>query len=228
MVFGWSDPGRLKVRASLFDGDRTEGWTLRDLPRWMKLDIYPEQIEGDPQLLKTEVSGDWIVREGVPDEQIVLPLEAIVQRALRQRITMAFRQVERDVVVARGRYRYTPLVGRSDNQIEIYGKYLDDKGMGGGGSGEFPDFLRWVGAWIERPVLNEVEAPPKVNVGWHDNVRSPFTEKEHREDHDEALVLQHLHEQTGLTFTEERRPIRIRFIERAKSLTQAAMRVPSP
>jgi hypothetical protein len=38
-----------------------------------------------------------------------------------------------------------------------------------------------------------------------------------REDHDEALVLQHLQEQTGLTFARERKPIRILFIERARS-----------
>jgi hypothetical protein len=37
-----------------------------------------------------------------------------------------------------------------------------------------------------------------------------------REDHDEALVLQHLQEQTGLTFTREKKPIRVLFIERAK------------
>jgi hypothetical protein len=129
---------------------------------------------------------------------------------------MTLRQVERDVVVVRGRYHYSPLSGRSDNQIEIYGKQLGDRETGGGGAGQFQDFLRWVGAWIERPVVNEVEGPPKGNVGWHYNARSPFTEKERREDHDEKLVLQHLHEQTGLTFTRERRPIRILFIERAK------------
>ena len=37
-----------------------------------------------------------------------------------------------------------------------------------------------------------------------------------REDHDEALVLKHLSEQTELKFTREMKPIRVLFIERAK------------
>jgi hypothetical protein len=37
-----------------------------------------------------------------------------------------------------------------------------------------------------------------------------------REAHDEAAVLQHLHEQTGLSFTRENKPVRILFVERAK------------
>lgn len=70
--------------------------------------------------------------------------------------------------------------------------------------------------WIERPVVGELEAPPKEEIEWYYNARSPFTEQMRREDHDEALVLKHLQEQTGLTFTLERKTIRILFIERAK------------
>jgi hypothetical protein len=217
LTFIWRDPDHLREEASLFANDRTtQGWTLRELPRYLNRDIWPVQIEGDPELLKAQVSGDWIIRDGVPDEQIIRPLEAIVQRALRRRITLTFRRVERDVVVARGRYRYAPLPGRSDNQIEIYGKTLDEQEGGGGGAGRFPSFLKWVGEWIERPVVSEVESPPEENVGWHYNQPRPFTKQERREAHDEALVLRHLREQTGLNFHRERRPIRILFIEPAR------------
>jgi hypothetical protein len=216
MTFAWRDPDHLKQGVSLHANDATAGWPLRDLPRWTNMDIYPVEIEGEPELLKTEIGGDWIVREGVPADRLVDSLAAILQRALRRRITASLRQVERDVVVVRGRYHYSPLPGRSDDEIEIYGKSLADRGTGGGGSGKFPDFLKWVGEWIERPILNEVDAPPKANVGWHYNARRPFTEPMRREDHDEALVLQHLQEQTGLTFARERKPIRVLFIERAK------------
>jgi hypothetical protein len=64
--------------------------------------------------------------------------------------------------------------------------------------------------------MNEVETPPTEDVRWHDNARSPSTKEEQRADHDESLVLQHLREQTGLTFTRERKPMRVLFIERAK------------
>jgi hypothetical protein len=105
------------------------------------------------------------------------------------------------------------LKGRAKNEIEIYAKQIVPAG---GGTGRFSMFLKWVGEWIGRPVVSDVEAPPKEPITWTYNRRSPFTEQMRREDHDEALVLQHLHEQTGLTFTRERRPIRILFIERAK------------
>src|SRR5262249_17185952 len=158
-----------------------------------------------PELLKTEVSGDWIIRDGVPDVQVIRPLEAILQRVLRQRITLTFRQVERDAVVARGRFRYAPLPGRSDNQIEIYGKSLAAQDEGGGGAGRFSTFLKWVSEWIGRPIVNEVESALEENVGWHDNQPSSFAEQERREARDESLVLLHLQEQSGLTFTRERR-----------------------
>ena len=48
------------------------------------MDIYPIEIEGDPELLRTKVSGDWVYRQGVPDEQMVRSLEAILQRILRR------------------------------------------------------------------------------------------------------------------------------------------------
>ena len=77
-------------------------------------------------------------------------------------------------------------------------------------------FLRLVSDWIKRPVVNEVEAPPQGQVSWSVNEHRPLTEQSRHEDQDEALVLQHLQEQTGLTFTRERKPIRVLFIERAK------------
>lgn len=214
MIFGWRDPDQLKLMATMFEGRK--GWAIRDLPRWMKLDIGPLQIEGDPELLATEVAGDWIIREGVPAERLIPAMEAILQRALRQRITLAIRLVDRDVVVARGRYRPSPLPGHAEGQIEIYSREFDPKGEGPSGAGNFPIFLESVGQWIGRPIVNEVESPPK-QVNWRHHERDPSNEQTRREDRDEAMVLKHLQEQTGLTFTREKRPMRILFVERSKS-----------
>jgi len=130
MTFRWSDPDRL-ISWSMTTAD--QGYTLSDLLRYLELNIYPTEIDGDLELLKTPVSGDWIYREGIPVERMVAALESILQRVLRLRITMRFRQVERDVVVARGQYRHSPLPGRSKNQIEIYGKQIVPGGGGAGG-----------------------------------------------------------------------------------------------
>ncbi len=201
MVFGWRGPDQLQLKTWMF-GDK-EGWSIRTLPQSIAMGIDPSAIEGDAELLKTKVSGDWIVREGVPAEQLIPPLEAILQRAVRQRITLTLRRVERDVVVVRGRYRAAPLPGHGEGEIEIYARELDPDGEEGSGAGTFPSFLKGVGEWIGRPIVDEVESPPRANVRWHYNERDPSTERTRRGDGDEALVLKHLQEQTGLTFARE-------------------------
>ena len=140
---------------------------------------------------------------------MVRSLEPILQRALRLRITLTLRQVERDVVVARGRYHHSPLPQRPKNLIEIYGTELvEDKR--GGGTGNFPTFLKWLSADIDRPVVNVVEVQPDEQITWYDNKPTPYP------DHDRPLVLYHLQQQTGLTFTREKKPIRVLFVERPK------------
>jgi hypothetical protein len=202
MVFRWRDPDHLENWGM-------GGYTVRSLPRFIEMGIYPPEIEGDAEILKTDLAGDWVFREGVPDERMVRSLEPILQRALRMRIKLAFRQVERDVAVARGRYHHSPLPQRPENLIEIYGKELvDDKR--GGGTGSFPMFLKWVSADIDRPIVNEVKDPPKEQISWYDNMPTPYP------DGDKALVLYHLQQQTGLSFTREKRPIRVLYVERPK------------
>ena len=213
MTFRWQDPDRL-VNWSMTSADA--GFQVQDLPRYLDMDIFPVEIEGDPDLRKTAVAGDWIYRVGTPAEQMVRALEIRLQRSLRKRITLKLRTVERDIVVVRGQYRPTPVTDRAKDEIEIYGKEIVRGGGGaGGGGGTYPVFLKWVGEWIERPVVSEVQPPPKNQLSWFYNARSLKSEQMSREDHDEPLVLQHLHEQTGLTFTRERKPIPILFIERA-------------
>jgi hypothetical protein len=202
MVFRWRDPDHLENWGM-------GGYTVRSLPRFIEMSIYPPEIEGDAEILKSVVTGDWVFREGVPDERMVRSLEPILERALRQRIKLTLREVERDVVVARGRYHFSPLPQRPENLIEIYGKELVDSKVGGG-SGSLPMFLKWVSAGIERPIVNEVEAPPKEQISWYDNMPIPFAND------DKPLVLFHLQQQTGLTFTREKRLIRVLFVDRPK------------
>ena len=126
--------------------------------------------------------------------------------------------VERDVVIVRGDYHSSPVKGRGKNQVEFYGKQILPGGGGaGGGSGTYGEFLKWVGEWIERPVVSEVDPKPEESFEWFCNARSPFTEQMRREDHVEKLVLQHLQEQTGLTFTRGKKVVPILFIEEAQA-----------
>jgi hypothetical protein len=220
LVFRWRDPDQLELRGSI--GGAGEGFQIRYLPAMFETSIGWYEMKGEPELLETEVSGDWVHREGVPDEQLIRSLEKVLQRTYETPVTLRFRQVEHNVVVARGRYHSSPVAGRSKNQVEIYGKQIhaDDKKGGKdrlellvNGNGTFREFLKDVGEYIERPVVNEVEASPE-SIQWFTNERWPSTDQTQREDHDEGLVLQHLSEQTGLTFTRERKTKRVLFVER--------------
>jgi hypothetical protein len=214
MTFRWHDPDRL-VNWSMTSSDA--GFRVRDLPRYLEMDIFPTEIEGESDLLDTPVAGDWIYRTGSPVEKMVRALEIRLQRAMQKKITLRLETVDRDAVVVRGRYRPSPVAGRAKDEIEIYARQIVPGGGGaGGGSGTYSEFLKWVGDWIERPVVSEVQPPPQNQFSWFYNARSPFTEQTRREDHDETLVMKHLQEQTGLAFTRERRPIRVLFIERAR------------
>ena len=212
MIFRFRDPDHLENYAGLFGSD-TQGYPMRNLPEAIGMDVDPAEIEGDRELLKTTVTGDWVFREGVPAERMAGSLQSILQRVLRLRIKLTFRQVVRDVVVARGRYRYAPLPGRSNNQIDLYGKQLVKDATAV--SSDFRRFLKQVGRFIGRPVVDEVTVPPIEPILCFQHVRSPFTEQMRLEDHDEASVLAHLHEQTGLSFSREMKPVRVLFIERA-------------
>ena len=123
------------------------------------------------------------------------------------RVKLTLREVERDVVVVRGKYKFKPRVEGHD-AIDLYGDTADD-GSGGAGTGDFATFLVWAGRFIEpaQPFLNEVKVFPNEEVTWLYHARAASNSK---------LVLKHLEEQTGLTFTPERRKVRILFVEAAK------------
>jgi hypothetical protein len=211
MVFDWRDPDRLDVCAYM-SGSR-EGWEIREIPRLLHMVRYSYEIEGDLELLNTEVSGDWIFRMGGPAEQLVRPLEACLQRAIRRRLILTLRRVEREVVIARGRYQPSALPGDADRVIEVFAREpAKDEGRG---NSDFPHFLECTAEWLGRPIVDEVESPPDARVRWRYNLREDPTKLPRRDDRDVTLVLTRLHEQIGLTFTREKRPVQILSVERA-------------
>jgi hypothetical protein len=179
--------------------------------------IYPQDIEGDEGLRTQVITGDFVVREGAAPEKVVARLEDILRQECKQPVKLALKEVERKVFVARGRFHYTPLPDHKDNDIELYALQVIPNNGAGGGSGDFAEFLQAAGWFIDRRLVSEVEDAPKGRaVSWRYNRRSPFTEQEGKEDTDPEQVLKHLGEQTGLTFKEETRTVRVLFVERTE------------
>jgi thiol-disulfide isomerase/thioredoxin len=184
------------------------GWAIRDILRLLA-GIHPREIEGDDELLKRRLLGDFIVRDGLPSEKIVSLFELILRRDIKLPMTMTFREVPREVIVARGKYRFSSVPGGRRDTIEIYGERLTVSQKEGGGRdrGELGQFLNSVGEYLERRMVNEVESPPEGSLEWHENFREEGRKTP-------ELVLQHLTEQTGLRFAKETRRVRVLFVER--------------
>jgi hypothetical protein len=179
---------------------------------WELVGVFPQDIDGDLSVLKAPIRGDFIVRDDAPPEQRAARLEEILRRECGLPVKLTFREVECPVLVVRGKYRYTPLPNATaGGSIEIFGKTF---GYYGGGQGSFAEFLGWVGMYTTRPVINEVEEVPRGKLVWMVHRVFNFHQKENLDEAERKLALEHLKQQTGLTFTEDKRRVRTLFVER--------------
>lgn len=208
MFFRWEN-NKLVSRGMSFSNG--QGMQVRGL-LGMLADVFPQEVEGDKAILDTQISGDFVLRTGESREHVVESLEAILRDEPKLPVRLRFRDVKRQVYVLRGEYEFTPLPDYPDS-VQIYGDKLAPNSGSGGGGGDFADFTRWVGMWIEQPVVAEVNNPPK-SLSWRYHLAAPFTKEQRAAAKDPRSVLHNLEGQTGLTFEEETREIRILFVER--------------
>jgi protocatechuate 3,4-dioxygenase beta subunit len=225
MTFHW-DGKELLNWGMTFGQTEDDGYNLVGLLDAVQ-GIKSQEVEGPAALLNTQLPGDWVVRPGQSNEAVVRELERIVREELKLPLRLEFREVQREVYVARGRYRLTPLPGQpaeeklhltdetiTTDPVQIFGEALVPNSGAGGGTGEFAEFLKWLGRWIETPILDEATERPKRQISWHLHERSPSTAQSRQEDHDAERVLRNITAQTGLSFTKERRGVKLLFVEK--------------
>lgn len=225
MSFQW-DGVRLHSLGMTFAGDE-KGYSLSGVLDAL-LGIKRHEVEGPSDLLKTRLPGDWVVRGGIPEAVAIAHLEKALRNDIGLPVRLEFRIVERNVYVARGHYRFTPLPGQPSEDtihytdataaadpVQIFGKELV-AGSGGGGTGNFAEFLQWLGRWIGTPIADAVAEPPHRLLSWQLHERSPSNAGTRREDHDAELVLKNVTAQTSLRFAQESRPVKLLFVERTE------------
>jgi len=215
MSFRWND-GKLSYPKMLIDpsADSTaQGVKLEYVLGWVT-GFYRQDIEVDKALVEENVTGDFITQAITPREKVLPRLEEILRKECGLPIRLVLREVERQVFVARGRFKLEPIAGY-DKKIQIYGKQLVPNSGAGGGTGTFDQFLQHTGSWVGCRVVSEADGLPK-EIGWGNHTRSPFTEEMRKEDTDRELVFQHISEQTGLIFKTENRKVRVLFVERTQ------------
>jgi RNA polymerase sigma factor (sigma-70 family) len=224
VVFRWRDNQRRWVMTMAGGGDVVE---LRSL-LFPILGIREQELEGDRAMLGAQIPADLLVRDSVPAEKLVPQLEAILRRDVGLPIRLALRTEARDVIVARGKYQYKPLAGReraSDggaselDRLVIYDRdpgnmteVSDGRSRVVSGS-DLSGLVSDLGLFLGRRVVDEVESRPKRRLEWQ---MVDFMVRKPTSPEDRDLVLKHLAEQTGLTFREEQKPVRVLHVERDK------------
>lgn len=175
--------------------------------------VPPQDVEGDPELLRRKLPGDFTGRLDAPPERLEKQLTQLLQEQFKVPGRVRFTQGDRKLLVARGKFAFKPIPNRND-QIEIYGHSLnDDPNLGGGGSGSMEECIKHLGEYVNRRMACEVEGAPGM-VRWHHNRRFSNDPKVRAEDRDPVNVLKHFTEQTGVRFEEETRKVRVVVLER--------------
>jgi hypothetical protein len=174
------------------------------------------EYEGPAELLELEVPGDWIIRDELPDEVKLGALEGLIEMELGRKIRFERRTVERDVIVATGRYRFQPRVGTHETEsVHIYADAADRNESSGGGTGDsVGEFLMELGDYIHMPVIDRTEPGEDTRIVYRHYhsarvYQEPDTEKRA---HKLRLVLDHVTEQTELTFELATEPVEVWFV----------------
>ncbi len=161
-----------------------------------------------------QIAGDWVIQRGTPKEEVLRALEKIVQENTNRSIRFEKHQVEREVIVVRGRLQFTPLSGTyNDSWIHVFSDKLDPDERGGGASGASLDkFLsQCLTERLDMQIVNlaESSADQLYNYGTH---MSSYLRKLPAGTEKTAklkMLLSNLSKQTSLTFTKRRQMVDI-------------------
>jgi hypothetical protein len=169
------------------------------------------EFDGPAELLNMPVPGDWIVRQGASKTDQLTALEKILADELKKPIHFTPHEIEREVVVAVGRYQFHPL-GRLSKQRAVHlgtGSFPSDEG--GGGSGSLGEMLDWLGDRVGRLVIDETE-PSNERIQWRDHLARTTNEiaLDNKSGHELLKhLLENVSKQTSLTFRQERRKVKV-------------------
>ncbi len=205
MVFVWN--GQIATAGEAWGQVDLLNMVLQSVMRWNTGDF-----EGLPDLLTRSVPGDWVVRAGATEQEKVAGLLAILQRDVDPAITIQKQQVERETIVARGKFEYQPHVDASGgNQMILYSDpYVAEDG-GGGGAGTLAQFLNAMGNCAGMQVVDEVDRDRPEMVSWHTLGSCWLSRRPKDPDRSKKLdsLLRNVAAQTALSFAREQKKMNV-------------------
>jgi hypothetical protein len=180
------------------------------------LSMGRDTFEGPEELLEIDVQGDWIVRKDSSVEQRLEALEKILEDETGREIRFVKRRVEREVIVAGGRYRFRGLPGKGRHGVVyMYSDIFDPDSGGGGGTAEsVSEFLAALANRVGVPVIDRTESSGnnKIVYDHHRSSRLDRVTDELDRAKKLEMLLANLTKQTDLQFKISTEPVEIWFV----------------
>ncbi len=202
-------------------------------------DLAPDEIEGNNDVLGRLIDGDFVLRGAADDDHIRTGVEKVLSDTWVTDITLNFKDVDAKVYVLHGNWKYhpvdpagtDPVLGGSASfingvrqpdapRVHIYSESTQKSsgnGMAGGINGinngiikdpKNANFRMPLVRALHTPVIIEADGiPANLNFSLDDDPSKPS---------DAKAVLDHITEQTGLTWTQETRKLHHLFVDIAQ------------
>ncbi len=197
-IFSWD--GDLNIRNMPMGGGIPRLRTILE----SAIGLGRNEYDIPPEVLSMDMSGDWIMRKDIPQEELLQALEQIIKEETGKDIHFVKQKAEAKVIVARGTYRLTPLPDAKEKDcVHVFTDKMDTYQGAGGGRGTVGRFLRWVGDHrINTMILAQTESAD-VELSWRNHYSSDLSGLEpYKQQHNEKveMLLSNLARQMGLIF----------------------------
>ena len=195
--FKWD--GNLTARGGR-RGDRIP--RLSDILRSV-IGIGSREYDIPRDILYTDMSGDWIVRDGIPQEELLQALEQLIKEETGRNINFVEQKVETEVIIVRGKYHFTPLPNaKQKDSVQVFTDKMDTYYDVRVVRRTLSELLSSVERSIDMDIIDETESGD-VELSWSEHYAMMlftliYNEQLYNERVD--MLLNNLARQTGLTF----------------------------
>ena len=181
------------------------------------LRVFPCEMAGDGAIWTKQIPGDFVVRKGASQEQIVTELNRILREQMKLGASLNWTEEEADVWIVRGKFQAKPMGEQwrrpepEDMAYVLFGR--SKEGLFESNAGSFDELLKAFGSRTGRPVINQLKESPSGIFGWQSFTDQPdhtnWSQFPRHLAKNVDLVAKHFAEQTGLMIISDRQRVRL-------------------
>ena len=178
------------------------------------LQMKPYEFDGPAELLAIDLPGDWVLRPEATRAEQLAAMTGIIRGATGRLVRFEQRQLEREVIVATGKFAFNRLPDVRHDSVYLYVDRIDPA-RGGAKTGDLGEFFTTLGMYAHHAVVDDTEVPkPKQfewvaqNSAYLDSLPAGTARRTRL-----LALLDNLSKQTGLKFEVGRRKIPVWMVE---------------